>query len=123
MFKPLILCAAAAALTACQSTPRHGIAHTVVLWLKEPGNAAHRATLQQVSESFRSIPGVRSVTAGPCIPSARPIVDSTFDTAVTLIFDSPEDLQRYLDHPRHKEATVSTLKPLVRKITVYDYRF
>jgi hypothetical protein len=112
-----------AALTACQSTPRHGVNHTVVFWLKDPGNAAHRRTLLEVSESFRAIPGVRSVTAGECLPSARPIVDSTFDAAVTLTFDSAEDLQRYLDHPAHKAATVSTLKPLVKRITVYDYRY
>lgn len=111
------------ALASCSSVPRHGISHTVVMWLKDPGNATHRETLIGAAEGFRSIPGVRSVTAGPCIPSARPIVDSSFDVAVTLTFDSAEKLQQYLDHPQHKSAAETVLKPLVKKITVYDYRF
>lgn len=117
----LLLLAAALALTACQTAPQPGLTHVVVFWLKDSGNAAHRAKLIEVSESFRMIPGVRSLHAGPCIPSARPIVDSSFDVAVTLTFDSQADLQRYLDHPLHKEATVATLKPIVKKITVYDF--
>lgn len=116
-----LLFPAAFAFTACQTAPLPRLSHVVVFWLKEPGNTAHRAKLIEVSESFRRIPGVRSVHAGPCIPSARPIVDSTFDVAVTFTFDSQADLQRYLDHPLHREAAVSTLKPIVKRITVYDF--
>ncbi len=118
-----LLLLAVSALASCASAPRHGINHTVVMWLKDPGNEVHRQTLIGVAESFRAIPGVRSVTAGPCIPSARSIVDSSFDVAVTLTFNSKEKLQQYLDNPEHKAAAASTLKPLVKKITVYDYQF
>jgi hypothetical protein len=119
--KRLLPLLAALRFTACQTTSQPDLTHVVVFWLKEPGNAAHRAKLIEVSESFRSIPGVRNVHAGPCIPSERPIVDSSFDVAVSLTFSSRADLQRYLDHPAHKAATVSTLKPIVKKITVYDF--
>jgi len=119
--KSLLPLLAALSLSACQTPPQPGLTHVVVFWLKEPGNAAHRAKLIEVTESFRSIPGVQSVHAGPCLPSERPIVDSSFDVAVSLTFASRADLQRYLDHPQHKAATVSTLKPIVKKITVYDF--
>ena len=56
-----------------------------------------------------------------CIPSARPIVDSSFDVAVSLTFATQADLQRYIDHPQHKAAAEQVLKPLVRKITVFDF--
>lgn len=119
--KRLLPLLAALSFTACQTAPRPGLTHVVVFWLKDHGNAAHRAKLIEVSESFRSIPGVLRVETGPCLPSARPIVDSSFDVAVSLTFASRADLQRYLDHPLHEAATVGTLKPLVRKITVYDF--
>lgn len=119
--KHLLPIFAAFGLAACQTTPEPGLTHVVVFWLRDPGNAAHRAKLIEVSESFRRIPGVLSVHTGPCIPSDRPIVDSSFDVAVSLTFASRADLQRYLDHPEHKAATVGTLKPIVKKITVYDF--
>ena len=120
--KRLLLILFACTLSAC-TTPRRapGVTHVVVFWLKDHGNAAHRAKLMEVSESFRKIPGVLSVHAGPCIPSARPIVDNSFDVALTMEFASKAEMQRYLDDPRHKESTVAVLKPLVKKITVYDF--
>jgi hypothetical protein len=117
----LLLLSTALFLTACQTAPKPGVTHTVVFWLKDHGNAAQRAKIIETSESFRKIPGVLSVTAGPCIPSARPIVDSSFDVAVTLTFASQADMQRYVNHPLHKAAADSVLKPLTKKVTVFDY--
>ena len=123
----LLLLTAALGLTACQSVPRSsalppgGITHTVVFWLKDHGNAAQRAKIIETSLGFRQIPGVLSVTAGPCIPGSRPIVDSTFDVAVTLTFASMADLKGYLEHPIHKAASEGVLKPLAKKVTVYDF--
>jgi hypothetical protein len=117
-FLPLF---AALALTSCQTAPKAGVTHTVIFWLKDPGNTAQRAKIIATSEGFRKIPGVLSVTAGPCLPSARPIVDSSFDVAVTLTFASQADMQRYADHPLHKAAADGVLKPLVKKVTVFDY--
>lgn len=118
----LFLTAATALLLASCTTPRSGgVTHVVVFWLKNHGNAADRAKIIETSESFRKIPGVLSVSTGPCIPSARPIVDSSFDVAVSLTFATQADLQRYIDHPQHKAAAEQVLKPLVRKITVFDF--
>jgi hypothetical protein len=61
------------------------------------------------------------VSAGPCIPSPRPIVDSSFDVAVTLTFASQADLKRYLEHPIHKAAAGGVLKLIVKKTTVFDF--
>lgn len=112
---------AALLFSGCQSTPPARINHVVVFWLKDHGNAAQRAKIIETSETFRKIPGVISVSAGPCIPSVRPIVDSTFDVAVTLTFASQADLQRYVEHPLHKAAVGGVLKPIVKKTTVYDF--
>lgn len=119
--KRFLPAAVALVLASCASTPAPRLTHVVVFWLKDPGNAAGRAALIEASEGFRNIPGVLSVTAGPCIPSARPVVDSSFDVAVSLTFASQADLQRYQDHPQHKAAVEGVLKPLVKKFTVFDF--
>ena len=108
-------------LNGCAALPSGTVTHVVVLWLKEPGDAGQRAALIRASEEFRKIPGVRSVRAGACIPSVRPIVDSSFDVALTMEFASKADMQRYLDHPAHRAAAETVLKPLVKKITVFDF--
>ena len=108
-------------LTGCQTTPRGGVTHVVVFWLKDHGNVAQRAKIIETSESFRKIPGVLSVQVGPCLPSQRPIVDSSFDVALTMEFASKAAMQKYLDDPSHKAASDGVLKPLVKKIAVYDF--
>ena len=117
----LLLLLAALPLTGCQSAPRGGVTHVVVFWLKDHGNAAQRAKIIETSEGFRKIPGVLSVKVGPCLPSQRPVVDSSFDVALTMEFASQADMQKYLDDPRHKQSTAAVLKPLVKKITAYDF--
>lgn len=111
----------AVALSACRTVPPSKITHVVVFWLKDHGNAAQRAKIIETSESFRRIPGVLSVKVGQCLPSQRPIVDSSFDVALTMEFANQAAMQKYLDDPRHRESTVAVLKPLVRKITAYDF--
>ena len=71
----LLLLPAALCFTGSQTTPKPGVTHTVVFWLKDHGNVAQRAKIVETSEGFRKIPGVLSVTAGPCIPSQRPVVE------------------------------------------------
>lgn len=59
--------------------------------------------------------------AGTALKSDRPVVDSTFDLAILITFDSEKALQDYLDHPDHKVAVKDTLQPLVKRILVYDF--
>ena len=108
-------------LTGCQTMPRGGVTHVVVYWLKDHGNAAQRAKIIETSESFRKIPGVLSVQVGQCLPSQRPIVDSTFDVALTMEFASQAAMQKYLADPRHKAASEGVLTPLVKTVTAYDF--
>jgi hypothetical protein len=39
-----------------------------------------------------------------------------------MTFASNADLQKYLSHPIHTEAVDKVLKPLIAKITVYDFK-
>ena len=95
--------------------------HVVVCWLNESGNKEARQKVIEVSRGFSSIPGVIDVRAGKVIHSEREIVDSSFDVAIYLSFENEQKLFEYLNHPIHKKAVEKTLKPLVRKVVVYDF--
>ena len=70
---------------------------------------------------FESIPGVLEVRAGEVVKSDRPIVDSTYDVAIFLSYKSVDDMKAYLIHPDHKKAVKEVLRPLVKKVLVYDF--
>ena len=95
--------------------------HIVLCWLKEAGSVGQREQLIELSRTFKTIPGVLDVAAGTVLPSERAIVDSSFDVAIVLEFSSVKAMQDYLVHPGHVKAVTETLKPLTRKILVYDF--
>ena len=97
------------------------IVHVVLVWLKEPGNSEHRAKVIDATRRFSDIPGVTEIRVGEPVPSQRSTVDSSYDVGLYMIFSSREALDMYLAHPAHKNAQRSVLRPLVRKVIVYDF--
>ena len=117
----LIICALGCA--SIQQTEREqAIQHVVLCWLKEPGNARHRAQIMEVSKTFRHIPGVLEVRVGEVIASDRAIVDDSFDVGILVVVSDAQSLQAYLDHPLHQQAKQEVLLPLVEKVRVFDFQ-
>ena len=95
--------------------------HVVVCWLKEPGNEIARAQLIGTSLGFKDLPGVVDVHAGGPLPSDRPVVDDSFDVAITMTFRDEAALRAYENHPAHKKAVEAVIKPLVARFVIYDF--
>ena len=53
------------------------ITHIVLMWLKQPGDAAAIEKILKTSREFANIPGVVSIRAGRALPSVIAIVRST----------------------------------------------
>ncbi|MGB5540516.1 MAG: Dabb family protein [Gammaproteobacteria bacterium] len=107
----------------CVSVPLQadgGIEHIVILWLNEPGNAQHRTRIIEESKVLAGIPGVLALQSGHVVTSERAIVDSSFDVGLILSLEDQAALDSYLVHPLHIRLVNETLKPLVRRIQVYD---
>lgn len=111
-------------LTGCSQTNRTAepqIVHVVVVWLKNPGSEADRQKLIDTSRGFvGKIPGIVRVQVGPVLPSTRPMVDSSFDVALVMTFDSEKSLREYDTNPVHKQAVKDVLQPLAGKVVIYD---
>ena len=122
--KALLASFAGLALVSCASiapTSKSGsVDHVVLIWLKRPDNAADRQALRQAAEDLKAISQVKSISHGTALASERPIVDDSFDVGFVMRFDSPADLHAYETHPLHIAKVDSVLKPLTKKIVVYD---
>lgn len=101
--------------------PEAGIHHVVLVWLKLSGNPSYRQQIISQSQRLEKIPGVISVNAGRSLFSNRDIVDHSFDVGLDITFETSEDLQNYLVHPDHLRF-VDGIKPLVKRIVVYDIK-
>jgi hypothetical protein len=123
----VIRAAWACCLIAClaPALPAHAataaVEHIVIVWLQEPGNAEHRARIISASRVLSEIPGVTGLRAGAMLPSQRAIVDSSFDVALIVSLRDATAMADYLSHPLHVKLVEETLKPLVKKIQVYDF--
>ena len=95
--------------------------HVVLCWLKDSGNTEQRQKIIELSKQFRSIPGVLEVRAGEVMASDRIIVDDSFDVGIYMTFADREQMNIYLKHPDHVKAVKDVLKPLVKKVLVYDF--
>ena len=99
----------------------HPVTHLVLVWLKDPGNAEHRARVIDATRALAGIPGLEDLQVGEPVPSDRAIVDDSFDVGIAMVFVSKQALDDYLVHPRHQAAVANVLKPLCARFTVYDF--
>lgn len=96
------------------------ITHTVIFWLKRPGNAGDRAAVIDASRELATLPGVVRVQAGEALPVRRPGVEQEFDVAAVFTFRDRASLRAFQADPRHVAAVQGVLKPLVRRYSVFD---
>ena len=115
-------CASAPDDAAAQGTGEKGTTHVVMCWLKEPGSADARRQLIERSKTFTQIPGIKSVSVGPPLPSTRPVVDSSFDVGIVMHFESEQALRNYDHNPIHQQAVKEVLQPLVKQLVIYDFK-
>ncbi len=120
----LITLTASLSLISCATiappAAKGSVDHVVIVWLKRPGNAADRQALFAAADDLRKIPGIRFLDSGTPLASDRPVVDDSFDVGFTMRFDSAAALAAYEKDPRHLKKVNEVLKPLSRKIVVYD---
>ncbi len=116
----LVLLLAASPVFA-QPAPQQGVVHAVLVWLKQPGNAEHRAQIIAGSQKLRDVPGVLDLRVGEVIRSERGVVEDGYDVGLTLRFASQQALQDYLVHPLHKSTVKTEFAPIMDHYRVFDF--
>lgn len=95
--------------------------HTVIFWLRPELSPAEReAFLREGLESLRPIESVSSLHIGKPAPvTARPVVDASYDFALTAVFENLAAHDAYQVHPLHT-AFVARFKPSWSRVQIYD---
>lgn len=95
--------------------------HIVIFWT-DPAQAGAADELTSAANRYlKDIPGLIHFHAGKMAGSARAIVDQSYQVALNTVFTSRQAQDDYLVHPKHVEFVAKFVKPLVKRIVVYDF--
>jgi hypothetical protein len=95
--------------------------HIVVFWTAPLNLAAPNELLAGANRLLKDIPGVVQFHIGKMVPSQRSVVKQSYQVALNLTFPDKEAMQAYQVHPQHAEFVEKYVKPLVKKVVVYDF--
>lgn len=93
--------------------------HTVYFWLDRSLSHERVAAFEAGLRSLLGIATVRHGFVGRPAATARPVVDRTYDYALTVVFDDLPGHDVYQAHPLHR-AFVDTQAPCWIKVLIYD---
>ena len=94
------------------------LVHFVLFWLKKGTSDKERAEFRKGLESLKAVESAEALYVGAPIPSDRPVVDTSYDFALTVIFKDKAALDTYQVHPIHK-AFVEKNRPRWERNLVY----
>jgi hypothetical protein len=97
------------------------LSHIVILWTDPAQTDAADRVVAGATRLLANIPGVVRFHAGKMIGSPRSVVDQTYSVALNLTFTGKEAEVAYQAHPQHLEFVASYVKPLVKRVVVYDF--
>lgn len=96
------------------------LVHTVYFWLKPELTAQQRADFRRGVESLSAIKAVDKIYVGtPAATEKRPIIDSSYSVALTVVCQDVAAHDAYQVDPIHL-AFVNTFKTFWFKVQIYD---
>ena len=95
--------------------------HVVIFWTRSDKPSAVKELLAGAEKYLRPIPGVLSFQIGRMVPSARPVVDQSYQVALNLQFPDKQSQDDYQVHPLHIEFVEKAFKPNCERVVVYDF--
>jgi hypothetical protein len=100
---------------------RFMFSHIVIFWTDPNNSSAADELISGANKLLKTIPDVTQLQAGKMSPSHRPVVEQSYQVALNLIFTSKQAEQAYQIHPQHVEFVEQFVKPLVKKVVIYDF--
>jgi len=96
------------------------LVHSVFFWLKPELDEAQRADFRNGVESLGGIEDAAAVYVGvPAATAQRPVVDNTYDVALTVIVPDVAAHDRYQDHALH-HAFLESYRGYWSRVQIYD---
>jgi hypothetical protein len=95
--------------------------HVVIFWTEPANPKAADELLAGMEKYLRPIPGVLHFHAGKMASSHRPVVDQTYQVALSIAFPDKQAQDDYQAHPLHIEFVNNVFKKTCQKVVVYDF--
>ncbi len=96
------------------------LVHVVLFWLKEECTEADHAEFRKYLDTLKEIDLMEACYTGtPADVPSRPMIDTSYDFALTCIFKSIEDHNTYQQHPIHS-VFLEHCEDKWDKVLVYD---
>ena len=95
--------------------------HIVIFWTDPNNPDAADKLVAGAQKYLKAVPGIVNFHVGKMVPSPRPVVDQTYQVALNTTFTSKQAQDDYQVHPLHVEFIEKILRPLVKKVAVYDF--
>jgi hypothetical protein len=96
------------------------LVHTVYFWLKPELTAAQRADFRRGVESLGGIKAVDKIYVGtPANTERRPIIDSSYSVALTVLCKDVKAHDAYQVDPIHL-AFINSFKTFWNRVQIYD---
>ena len=95
--------------------------HIVVFWTDPAQPDAADELIAGANQYLKAIPGVLQFHVGKMSPSPRAVVDQSYQVALNTVFTTKQAHDEYQVHPSHLAFVENYVKPLVKKVVVYDF--
>lgn len=95
--------------------------HIVIFWTKSGQPNAADALIAGAEQHLRPIPGVLFFHVGRMVTDGRPVVESSYQVALTTVFASREVREQYRAHPAHERFKQEFYMPNCARCLIYDF--
>jgi len=95
--------------------------HVVIFWTDPANPKAADELLAGMEKYLRPLPGVLHFHAGKMATSHRPVVDQSYQVALSIVFPDKKAQDDYQEHPLHIEFVNNVFKKTCKKVIVYDF--
>lgn len=97
------------------------LSHIVIFWTDPARPDAADELIAGAHQHLKTIPGSIHFHVGKMSPSTRPVVEQSCQVGLNILFPDKQTEQEYQVHPQHAEFIAKYVKPLAKKIVVYDF--
>lgn len=95
------------------------LVHSVFFWLVEGATAQDHKMFENELATLKNIGSAEAVYVGTVAVTDRPVIDRSYDYALTVIFKDIEAHDRYQEDPIHKDF-LKNCSSLFGKVLIYD---
>lgn len=95
------------------------LVHSVFFWLKEGLSDSERYLFREKLETLKKVQSAEAVYIGTPSSTDRPVIDRSYDFALTVLFTDVSKHDEYQIDPLHK-SFLNECGTMFNKVVIYD---